>query len=210
MLTKIQSAKMKKYTVLICLFISVILFTAAAAIYPGGSFADNSSIGFDWTKNFISNLFEEKALNGQNNPSRIFALFGIGFHSLSYGIFFINMSKKMPDKHSALVLKMVGFFEIIFNFLIATSLHDSMVTISSTLSMLALFYITVYIIKTKRFFIKAFCIVSMLIFYYTLYLYGAGDWGLLAVMQKIALVCLLFLVITLEYFTTQNDFKKNP
>jgi len=64
----------KKYSVLICLVISVILMVIAALLYPGGSLFDNNSIGFDWSKNFLSNLFSTKAINGSENPGRIWAL----------------------------------------------------------------------------------------------------------------------------------------
>jgi hypothetical protein len=88
-------------------------------------------------------------------------------------------------------------------------LHDIMVAVSSTLTMLGLFYITISILKTKLHWLKFFCIGSLLIFYSTLYLYGAGDWGLLAVMQKVTFLCFMLLVLTIEYFTRGEDFKRN-
>ena len=198
----------KKHSVLILLIISVILMAVTVSFYPGGSLLDKNSTGFDWTKNFISNLFEEKALNGEENSYRIYAIIGMAFHSVAYGLFFINMSKKMSSKHAATVLKIVGIANILFNFLIATPLHDLMITISSTLSLLGLFYITVFILKTKLQLLKFCCVICMLTFYYTLFLYGAGDWGLLAVMQKITLVSSMLLILSLEYFTKKEDFKQ--
>lgn len=197
----------KKYSVLICVVISVILMVIAASVYPGGSLTDKNSIGFDWTKNFISNLFAEKAMNGSESPSRIWAIIGMAFHSVGYGIFFLHMSKKISHRHTATVLKLVGVANILFSFLIVTPLHDMMVTLSSTLFLLGLFYITVFILKTKLHVFKFCCIICLLTFYYTLYLYGCGNWGLLAVMQKISFISSMLLVLALEYFTKQEDFK---
>ncbi|MCA6366169.1 MAG: hypothetical protein IM631_00465 [Cytophagales bacterium] len=87
----------RKYSVLICMVISVILLAIAILVYPGGSLLDKNSIGFGWSKNFISNLFETKAINGSENPGWIWALIGMAFHSVGYGIIFINMSKKIPS-----------------------------------------------------------------------------------------------------------------
>jgi hypothetical protein len=199
----------KKHGVLICILISVSLIGMAAAKYPGGSLLDMESEGFDWTKNFITNLFQENALNGMENPGRIWAIIGIAFHALGYGVFFINMSRKISNNHAAKVLKIVGIANILFTFLIATPLHDMMVTTSSTLAMLGIFYITVFTLKTKLHWIKVACILSMLIFYYTLFLYGLGDWGLLAIMQKVALVLSMLLVLVLEYFTKQDGLCAN-
>jgi hypothetical protein len=198
----------KKYSVLICLLISVILMVIATRLYPGGSLPDKNSIGFDWSKNFISNLFAAKAINGAENTSRIWALIGIIFHSLGYGIFFINMSKKISTRHAATILKLTGASNILFTFLIATPLHDMMVTISSTLFLIGLFYITVFILKTKLHLLKFACIICLLTFYYTLFLYGSGNWGLLAIMQKVNFISSMLLVLGLEYFTKQEDFKQ--
>ncbi|WP_076381022.1 hypothetical protein [Filimonas lacunae] len=198
----------KKYSVLICMFIGASLLVIATLLYPGGSLADKNAIGFDWSKNFISNLFAPNALNGMKNPSRAWAIIGMAFHVVGNGLFFIHMSQKMPSKHAAVVLKYVGAANMLFTFLIVTVLHDIMVTISSTLSLLGLFYVTVFILKTSLHFWKFCCVVCLLIFYYTLYLYGSGNWGLLAIMQKVSFICFMLLVLGLEYFTSPEDFKQ--
>ena len=200
---------MRKYSVLLCVVISVLFMVIATLLYPGGSILDKNSVGFDWSKNFFSNLFLAKALNGTANPSRIWALIGMVFNSIGYGLFFIHTSQKIPQKHTELVLKSIGVVNMLFTFLIATPLHDVMVTVSSTLTMLGLFYITVYVLKTKLHWLKFFCMGSLLIFYSTLYLYGAGDWGLLAVMQKVTSLCFMLLVLTIEYFTRGENFQQN-
>src|SRR5215467_5715818 len=200
---------MRKYSVLICQVISVLFLVVATFLYPGGSILDKNSVGFDWSKNFFSNLFLAKALNGNSNPSRIWALIGMVFNSIGYGLFFVHTSQKIPQKHTELVLKSIGVVNMLFTFLIATPLHDIMVTVSSTLTMIGLFYITVSILKTKLHWLKLFCIISLLIFYSTLYLYGAGDWALLAVMQKVTFLCFMLLVLTIEYFTSGEDFQQN-
>jgi hypothetical protein len=200
---------MRKYSVLICVVISVLFLVTATLLYPGGSILDKNSVGFDWSKNFFSNLFLAKALNGTVNPSRIWALIGMVFNSIGYGLFFIHTSRKIPQKHTELILKSIGVVNMLFTFLIATPLHDIMVTVSSTLTMIGLFYITVFILKTKLHWLKLFCIGSLLIFYSTLYLYGAGDWELLAVMQKVTFLCFMILILTIEYFTRGDDFQQN-
>lgn len=199
---------MRKYSVLLCVVITFGFLLIATLLYPGGSILDKNSVGFNWSKNFFSNLFLPKALNGAVNPSRIWALIGMVFNSIGYGIFFIHTARKIPHQHTNLVLKIVGVANMLFTFLIATPLHDVMVTVSSTLTMLGLFYITVFILRTKLHWLKFSCIVGLLIFYFTLYLYGAGNWGLLAVMQKVSSICFMLLVLAIEYFTTSEDFQQ--
>lgn len=198
----------KKHSVLICIVISMVLLVIATLVYPGGSLLDKYSTGFDWSKNFISNLFAAKAINGSDNASRIWAIIGMAFHSVGYGIFYINMSGRIPSRHAAIVLKYIGAANIVFSFLIATPLHDTMVTLSSTLFLICLFYITVFILKTNLHVFKFACIICLLTFYFTLYLYGSGNWGLLAIMQKVSMISSMALVLGIEYFIKQEDFSQ--
>lgn len=195
----------KKYSVLICVATSVVLIVIATLVYPGGSLLDKNSTGFDWSKNFLSNLFAAKAINGSDNPGRIWAVIGMAFHSVGYGIFFINMSKKIPSGQWANILKFIGATNIIFIFLIATPLHDVGV-ISIILTLLGLFTITVFILKSKLNLLKFCCIICLLTFYCFFFLFGFGYLALAVVMQKVYNISSMLLVLGLEYFTKYEDF----
>lgn len=196
----------KKYSVLIGVAISLILMIIAISIYPGGSMFDKYSVGFDWTKNFISNLFAAKALNGAENLSRIWAFLAMIFLPFTYAIFFINMSKKIPEKNAAYILKYGGVLNILCTFLIVTPLHDLMLNISITLFWTCIIVITVFILKTKLHFFKFFCMVCLLIFYYSIYLWATNNWDLLPIIQKVNFINSTLLILGLEYFTKQEDF----
>ena len=195
----------KKYSVLICLVTSVILIVIATLGYSGGSLLDKNSIGFDWSKNFLSNLFATKAINGSENPGRIWALIGIIFHSVGYGIFFINMSKKISLRPWANIFKFIGAANIILIFLIATPLHDLGV-ISIILTLFGLFIITVFILKSKLHLLKFCCIICLLTYYCFFSVFGLGYLGLSAIMQKVYIISSMLLVLGIEYFTKYEDF----
>ncbi len=195
----------KKYSVLICFITSMILIVIATLTYPGGSLLDKNSIGFDWSKNFISNLFATKAINGSENPGRVWAIIGMAFQSVGYGIFFINMSKKISSRLWANILKFIGASNIIFIFLIATPLHD-LGTISIMLTLLGLFAITVFILKSKLHLLKFCCIICLLTYYCFFFLFGFGYLSLAVIMQKVFSMSSMLLVLGLEYFTKYEDF----
>ena len=197
----------KKYSVLICVVTSVILIVIATLAYPGGSLLDKNSIGFDWSKNFLSNLFATKAINGSENPGWIWALIGMAFHSVGYGIFFINMSKKISSRQWANILKFIGATNLIFIFLIATPLHD-LGTISIILTLFGLFTITVFILMSKLHLLKFCCIICLLTYYCFFSLFGFGYLGLAVIMQKVYSISSMLLVLGLEYFTKYEDFKQ--
>jgi hypothetical protein len=195
----------KKYSVLISLVISVILIVIASLLYPGGSLLDKNSIGFEWSKNFISNLFATKAINGSENLGWIWATIGMVFHSLGYGIFFINMSKKIPSKIWAKILKFIGIANLLFIFLIATPLHDIGV-LSIILTLFGLFTITLFVLKSKLHLLKFCCIICLATYYIFFFFFGFGDLVWSVIMQKVYIMCSMLLVLGLEYLTQEEDF----
>ena len=167
---------------------------------------DKNSVGFDWTKNFISNLFATKALNGSANPSRIWACLGMIILPISYAMFFINMSQKIPDKPAGNILIYGGLANILCMSLIFTALHDLMLNLSITLFWTCMIIVTVFILKTKLHLIKVFCMGCLVIFYYSIYLWATNDWNLLPTMQKVNFINSTLLILGLEYFTKKEDF----
>lgn len=196
----------RKHLVLIGIVLSLILMLIATSVYPGGSMFDKNSIGFDWSKNFISNLFKEKALNGDENPSRIWAYMAMLLLPVSYAIFFMNMARKIPERNARYILKYASIANILFSFLIITPLHDLMLNISISLTGTCLVVITVYIFKTNLNLFKFFCVVCLLIFYYSIFLWAIRDWDLLPIIQRVEFISSTLLILALEYFTKPEDF----
>ncbi|MES2649260.1 MAG: hypothetical protein V4717_20445 [Bacteroidota bacterium] len=178
----------------------------AISLCPGGSMFNEYSVGFDWKKNFISNLFAARAINGAENPARIWAYFGMIFLPLSYAIFFIHMSKKIPDKKAATIIKSAGVINILFTALTITRYHDLMLNISITLFWTCIVIITASILKTRLHLFKVLCIICLIIFYYSLYLWGTSNWHLLPIMQKVNFINSTLLILGLEHFTSREDF----
>lgn len=196
----------KKYSVLTGIIISLILILTAISVYPGGTMFNEYSTGFSWTKNFMSNLFGTRALNGAENPSRIWAYAGMIVLPLTYALFFFNMAKKIPEKNAGYILKYASVANILFTFLTITSLHDIMLIISTALLWTCLLITSIFILKTKLHLFKFFCIISLLVFYYSVYLWGISDWHLLPIMQKVNFASSTLLILGLEYFTQKEDF----
>jgi len=185
---------------------ALVFLIIAISIYPGGSMFDKNSIGFDWIKNFISNLFGAKALNGAENKSSTWAYLGMILLPLSYSMFFVNMSKKIPDKNAGYILQYGGVANIICMFLIVTPLHDLMLNISISLFWTCIVVITVFVFKTRLHLFKFLSIACLLFFYYSIYSWAISDWDLLPMMQKVNFINSTLLILGLEYFTKPADF----
>ena len=203
-----KSSILKKYLILLGIVISISLLIISTLYYPGGSQFDKTSIGYDWKKNYISNLFNEQAINGSNNSSRIWAIVGMMLLSATFAIFFIKFSRRIPAKHAAKVIKYSGAGAMLFTFLIATPLHDKMITIASTMTLISIFYITVFVLKSRLQLFKFLCIACLLVFYCSLYMYYSGTFlRFLPIMQKVTFATIIILIVGLEYFAHKENFE---
>ncbi len=199
---------LRKSLILSGIIISLIFLIAATRYYPGGSQYDKNSIGYSWKNNYISNVFSVKAVNGFNNTARPLAICGMFFLCASFALFFIGFSKKIPLKSAARIIAYCGTGAMLFAFLAVTPYHDIMVTLSSTLALISMFYITIFVFKSKLYFFKVLSIICLLVVYCCMYLYYSRSYlEYLPVMQKICLGTTIIWILSLQYFTTANDFK---
>lgn len=97
---------------------------------------------------------------------------------------------------------------MLFTLLIVTPWHDTMITISSTMFLVSMFYITIFVFKSRLPLFKLLCVIYLLVFYGTLYLYGSGDFReYLPITQKVLFVMTIVLILGLHFFTKKEDFQ---
>jgi len=199
---------LRKYSILLGIILSILLLLVATLYYPGGSQYDKTSIGYDWKNNYLSNQFSEKAVNGFYNAFRFWGISGMLFLCLSFALFFIEFSKKIPSKGSAKIIRYFGVGAMLFAFLTVTPYHDTMITIASTLALISMFYITVYVFKSGLFFFKILSLVCLLVLYCCNYVYYTQNYlEFLPVLQKFSLFTTIIWILFLQYFTTVTDFQ---
>jgi hypothetical protein len=199
---------LRKYSILLGIIISLLLLLVATLYYPGGSQQDKNSIGYNWKNNYLSNLFEVKAVNGLENGSRHWAMAGMLFLCASIALFFIEFPKKIPSKGAAKIIRYCGVGAAIFAFLAVTPYHDTVITIASTLALINMFYITVSAFKSKLHLFGILSVVCLLAAYGCNYVYFTRSYvEYLPLLQKIALVITITWILSLQYLTTNADFQ---
>ena len=196
-----------KHFTLITIILALVLFTIAATRYPGGSQKDSHSIGFNWKNNYLCNLFSPKAVNGENNGSRYWAVPGMLLLCAGIAVFYIRFSKSIPSKSSASIIKYCGVVSVLILFFVVTPLHDPATSISATLALIAIFYTTIYVFKTKFVALKILSVVYMLMLYLTIYIYYSGNLlDMLPTMQKLLFLIEASWMLALTYTTSKEDF----
>ncbi len=190
----------RKHLLLFGLLIATILLFVAIRMYPGGSQIDINSIGYDWSNNYLCNLFDPIAVNGVLDICSILIC-------SSFGYFFYDFSEKINSKKAANTIKFSGIASMFFAFLIVTPYHNQMIIISSLLALISISYITVYIFKSRLYYFKTLCILSLLSLFVCNYVYYTKTYlEYLPILQKIALLLSVLWIILLHYFTAKSDF----
>lgn len=190
------------------LILGLLLLLVASQNYPGGNNLNVSAPGYDWQHNYLSDLLSPVARNGSANTARPWAIPGILFITLGFGAFFVDFSRKIGDPGAAKVLKYLGVAVTVFAFLtVIPPLHDSMVTISSILTLIVFFYITVFTFKSRLHFLKLLSVVFLSSFYLAAYMYFTRSYlELMPLMQKLIFFFKIIWVLLLLYFARKEDF----
>jgi hypothetical protein len=192
---------MKKHWPLLGAFCSLILFVLAAASYPGGTITSSQTVGYDWVNNTISTLFQPKALNGDTNPARYFAIPAMLIYCVSLIFIFRIISKNAATKLHRKTIEIAGIGFSVYTFLIITPMHNLMVSIA-----LLFFLITVisllhnlYLQGNILLFILGSICISIPLINATLY-YGNFNYGILPVVQKAgAFACAAWFILIYYY-----------
>lgn len=199
---------MLKHATLIGIIAGVIFLVMATCYYPGGTYLDELSKGYDWFDNYISNLLGPLAVNGMDNVARPWAVAGVLCLTASFGLFFVKFSNGIRIKSAAFIIKYGGIVATILGFLtVIPTLHDGMVTLSSVLTLVIFFYITVLVLKSRLIILKLFSILFLASFYFAAYMYFTRTLlDFMPLVQKIILLVKIAWILSLQYLTQVEDF----
>ena len=174
-------------------FLFIILYIIAALLYPGGSGANKTAIGYSWTNNYWCNLLSEKAINGQINTARPVAVTAMFILGLSLSSFWIQFPTLIQLKrYYKLLIQLAGTVSMLTSFLLLTSIdHDLVVNTSSAFGLIAMMgtLIALYQLKWKWLFAIGFF--DLLLIALNNYLYHSNEMIYLPVVQKISFLFFL-------------------
>lgn len=129
-----------KHLPLLGVLSAVLLFWWSAGLYPGGTRLDPTTVGYSWSENTISALFQPYAVNQEPNPARWFATFAVFLFCLSIAAVFHAIATAAQQwsrrvyagavsRHGQ-IIRIAGIATAAFAFLVTTPLHHIKVTIA--------------------------------------------------------------------------------
>ncbi len=178
----------------------IFLWMYAATLYPGGSQANPTSVGYDWMHNYWCNLLSQNTMNGVVNPARPFAIFAMMMLCLSMVVFFYQVGEFLVENPLwQKLIQWCGVGSMIFGLFIFTSYHDELTIISSLFGLIVVLGIIKEIYHSELVFYKitgAACLFILginNIIYYTNHFI---EW--LPLIQKISFLMVLSWVLGLN------------
>jgi hypothetical protein len=115
----------------VCVLLALALVLVATRFYPGGTLDDPTVVGFDWSNNYLTQLFRPVAVNGQANPARPYAVAGMWVFCIGIGELFRQLAKGLPNGGHGKWIRIFGIAAVVYAALTVTRMHDLVVTIAS-------------------------------------------------------------------------------
>jgi hypothetical protein len=98
------------------LIIACLCFVAAALLHPGG---------YDLSRDYLSTLLRDRSA-----PARITAIAGLLFYCVSIALVFVRLARVPNSRALSKVIEIGGIGSAVYTALVASPMHDLMVTIS--------------------------------------------------------------------------------
>lgn len=197
-------------------FLFVILYVIAALLYPGGSGADKTTVGYNWTNNYWCNLLSAKAINGQLNTARPVAITAMMVLCLALSTFWILFPAiTQLKKYHKLLIQVAGTVCMLTSFLLLIRIdHDLAVNTSSAFGLIAMIGTLIALYQLKWKWLFAIGLFDLLLVALNNYLYHSNETMYLPIVQKFSFLAFLawfsFISIELYYKSTHKIIYPKP
>jgi hypothetical protein len=127
----------KRKIPLVCVLVALSLVGIATQLYGGGTLEDPTAVGFDWRRNYLTQLFRPLAVSGAANAARPYAIAGMWIFCVGIAELFRQLADRMMSTWHGKWVRIFGIAAMVYAALTVTRMHDLMVTIASVFTVLA-------------------------------------------------------------------------
>lgn len=175
----------------ICLFI--LLYIAAAFLYPGGNEYDGSAKGFSWQNNYWCELLNSYAENKEINPARPVAIIGMAVLALSLVMFWYHIPKLFNFRsYLNITIRTAGILSMAVLPFLFTGSHDAVINIAGTLGITSMIVVLVGLYQIRFYSLFFLGIICIILCFVNNYIYYTTNWlPQLPVIQKITFIFFL-------------------
>ncbi|MBL7725070.1 MAG: hypothetical protein JNK27_13040 [Chitinophagaceae bacterium] len=204
------SKKTNSYWVLspvLGMLLFIMLYIAAALLYPGGSDFNRSATEFSWQNNYWCELLATKAQNGQSNIARPVAIFAMAVLAISLIIFWYTIPGLFAGKRTgSRVIRYAGIGSMLVTPLLLTGFHDHVINTAALLGCIAIIVLLINLFRYRMLLLFSTGILCLLLCGVNNYVYYSKDLlHYLPVIQKISFFIFLlwFCLLSLALYRRQ-------
>lgn len=214
MTLKLPYGKHHRYLALIPILgivIFIVSYGLATIAYPGGSWRVPDQKGFSIWHNYLCDMLDKHAINGELNTARPYAIFALS--ALFIGLFWLwyhlpgLFDKKKPIQN---IMKVSGLLSLTTVFFLAFGNHDIIVRIAGIFGVIAFITCCIELYKTKHSFIFKLGILCIIIFLTNYLIYESGYCiRLLPAIQKITFLLFILWFALLDLVLYQRKTRSS-
>ncbi len=181
------------------ILVFVLLYMLAASRYPGGSYAVPRQEGFSYTHNYLCDLLDEEAINGELNTSRFFARWSLGVLCASLLILWYQLPKIFNSAGwKVFLIRGFGMLSLGTLIFLAEDTHDRTVRIAGIFGVMALFGFSIELYRAGYRNLFLIAVMNLLIFLLNYYIYETGTFRMaLPLIQKFTFLLFMFWFVLL-------------
>ncbi len=180
----------------------VLFYILAALKYPGGSWVMPQQNGFSFWNNYLCDLLDQNAINGELNTARYFARTSLTVLCLSLVLLWYYLPSLFKGKNfNKNIMWLSGIAALVATSFLSSGAHDRTVRIAGFFAVIAFLTCFVELLKARHIKLFVFGIGSLIIFLVNYYIYETGVYiRLLPIIQKITFICFIIWFIMLDVF----------
>lgn len=178
----------------------VFFYILAAMKYPGGSWVHPKQNGFSFWNNYLCDLLDIYAINGEVNLARPFSIAALGLLCIGiFSLWFYLPQLFKVKSFNQKIMRISGLLSLLIILFLAFGDHDIVVRIAGVFGVIAFISCSIELFKTgyKKLFL--FGLLCLLVFIFNYYIYETGQIiESLPVIQKITFVLYISWFIALD------------
>lgn len=173
---------------------SILFFIISIYLYPGGDIDGHATSGFQFSKNYICNLFADSGLNGKINYGKYFSLTATILLAFSFILTFILIPRYISiEPNKSTWIYSLGFVSMAMACFISSDYHDTVINISGALGSISLLIVLKELYHKRIMVNLLLCLCALVSSGITYFVYYfTSDFHVLAILQKISI--LIFIV----------------
>lgn len=184
----------------------VVLYILAALKYPGGSWHKLDQDGFSFSHNYLCDLLDYFAVNGDLNDGRFYARAALGVLCASIILIWFFLPKLFSTKNINLqITRLSGILSLLITVFLASGTHDLIIRIAGIFGSIAVILCLVELWRahyTRLFFLGTYCLIIFLLNYFV---YETGQFiRILPVLQKITFISFILWFVLLNFQIIKN------